>query len=95
MVGWRGSGRGKSVDRIRHALRARGIDAETINQVWPTTNFYEESQQPQPEDQDVDMTPDEDQDVDMTLDKNVDDTKDDVGPKKPVQEQPVQEQPVQ
>ena len=104
MVGWRGSGRGTGVDRIRHALRSRGIDDETINQRWPETNFYEESQQPQPEDMDVDMTPDEDvdmtpdekvddedEDVDMTPDEKVDDPKDDVGPKKPVQDPTVQE----
>ena len=75
MVGWRGSGRGTGVDRIRHALRARGIDAETINQRWPETNFYEESQQPQPEDLTPDedlMTPDEDKDVDLTPDEDKD-----------------------
>lgn len=56
MLGWRGSGRGTSAERVREGLLKRGVDIAIIEARWgslqesQSLGFYEESQQPQGED---------------------------------------------
>ena len=76
MIGWRGSGRGTSVEKIQTALLKRGVDISIIQDRFgsedsQSNDFYEESQRPQ-EEYDDNSTPDDNDD--STPDDNNDST---------------------
>ena len=103
MIGWRGSGRGTSRERIQTALLQRGVDTAIIEErfgpISPSVerqsiNFYEESQRPQDDDDSTpvkDSTPVDDNDSTPVDDNDSTPWKD----MTPDEDDPKDEQPVQ